>query len=128
MRRLSKPMGVHAGNRQLSTLASREQIQIASEAGVLMARVASNTYWECSCLTQALCVKRLLNFYQVPSVLYLGALFESVNNFNKKTNDKNRPHDFKAHAWVDVHSTTIIGGPQNTKYQVVATFMSLSFD
>ena len=119
MRKLAKPMGVAVGNRQLSALATSEQIKMASEMGVLMMRVANNVPWQCTCLAQALCVKRLLNFYKVPSVLYIGALISPNESIESK--------QLKAHAWINVQSITVIGGPQHLKYQVVATFMSLSF-
>ena len=120
IRKLAKPMGVAIGNKELSTLATSGQIKMASEMGALMARVANNIPWQCTCLAQALCVKRLLNFYKVPSVLYIGALISA--------GEDNKHNQLKAHAWIDVQSKTVIGGPQHLKYQVIAAFMSLSFD
>ena len=118
MSRLAQSMGTSIGNRQASTLVSDDQLNQAKEMGELMARVANNTPWECSCLTQAICVKRLLNWYRVPSILYLGAWFDNTST--------QASTEFKAHAWVNVRSETVIGGPQNQYYQVVASFINLN--
>jgi len=93
-------------------LASKEQVVSAVEMGKFMSMVANNTPWKCQCLSQALCVKWLLNRYKIPSVFYFGSALEKKDN---KTH-------MKAHAWIDVGSKTVIGGPQHQHYKVVATF------
>ncbi len=120
IRNLAKKMGVHVEARQISTLAKPEQEKMALEMGELLTRIANNTPWECACLAQALCIKSLLNQYKIPSILYLGASLSRA--------DSNQANVMKAHSWVDVRSTTIIGGPQHRQYQVVASFVSLKFD
>ena len=118
MHNLSKSLGLANDNRLTSTLANKTQREHAKEIGNLMSRIANNTLWTCTCLNQALCVKRLLNYYKIPSVLYLGAVIDTQQNSNA---------GFKAHAWVGVHQDTVIGAPQHQDYDVVASFLSIGF-
>jgi len=116
MKTLSTMMGQSLENRQACSLATQGQIEVASKMGTLMQRIANNTPWASQCMSQALCVKWLLNRYKIPSVFYLGALVESPN----KT--------MKAHAWIDVQEQTIIGAPQHKNYDVVGTFITFNFN
>lgn len=113
MRKLAKMMGHHLENRTVCIPADRKDLLIALEMGQLMSMVANNTPWPCKCLAQALCVKWLLNRYKVPSILHLGAKLDSSHEAR-----------MQAHAWVNVHDHTVIGGPQHQHYRVVATFTS----
>ena len=109
-------MGDHLENRQLSVLVPPEQMRKAWDIGRLMSSVGKNVPWECKCLSEALCVKWLLNHYQIPSVFYLGAML-----------DPEAEKGMKAHAWVTVGHYVVIGGPVHRDYQVVATFITSGF-
>ncbi len=111
MRKLSKLMGSHLENRTVCIPTEKSQLFTALQMGQLMSMVANNTPWPCKCLAQALCVKWLLNRYQISSILYLGAQISNIAG---------RP--MLAHAWINVHDSTVVGGPQHQKYQVVASF------
>lgn len=112
MPKLTKLMGHHLGNRRITILADQQQIRDARKMGSLMSMVADNTPWKCECLSQALCIKWLLNRYHIPSMFYLGAFLTKLDNEAK----------MKAHAWVDVGPFTVIGGPQHRQYTVTASF------
>jgi hypothetical protein len=111
MRKLASLMGSYLENRQVAVIASDEQQIKASRIGRLMNTVSKNVPWECKCLSEALCVKWLLNYYKIPSVFYLGARLDSEDN-----------NGMKAHAWVTVGPYVVIGGPGHKDYQAVATF------
>jgi len=104
-------LGHSLSNRQFCVLVTQEQDLIARQIASLVKTVAHKVPWPCECLAQALCVNWLLKLERVPSVTYLGAKIES-----------NTPGGMKAHAWIDVGSKTVIGGPQHQYYKVVATF------
>ncbi len=106
-------MGSYLENRQVVVIANDAQRIKASRIGRLMKTVSKNVPWECKCLSEALCVKWLLNYYKIPSVFYLGARL-----------DKEDKNGMKAHAWVTVGPQIVIGGPGHKDYHVVATFTS----
>ena len=114
MRKLSTLMGFHLENRQLCTLASKDQRLTALRMGHIMSSVSNHVPWQCRCLSEALCVKWMLGLYAIPSVFYLGASLDE-------------PTGMKAHAWITVGHRTIVGGPQHFKYNVVATFTTPDF-
>jgi hypothetical protein len=116
-RKLAGKMGnQYLQNRTLCVLASEEQATKASRMGKLMQSVSGNVPWESKCLTEALCVKWLLNRYQIPAVFYLGA---RINNEGGSSDDP-----MQAHAWLSVGPYIVTGAPQHLDYQVVATFVS----
>ena len=118
MPRLAKRMGDHLQNRTASTLADVSQVNKSLEMGKLISMVAKYTPWSSSCLAQALSIKVLLNYYKIPSILYLGAYLHSTQEQLEKT--------MKAHAWVDVKNHTVIGAPQHLKYSVIGSFATLN--
>ncbi len=111
MKKLASLMGHYFENRQVAVIANDEQRVKASRIGKLMTSVGKNVPWECKCLSEALCVKWLLNYYKIPSVFYLGAKLDSEDKAG-----------MKAHAWITVGPYFVIGGPGHKDYQVVATF------
>lgn len=111
MRKLSQLMGHHFSNKVVCIPVETDQSRVALEMGQLMGMIANNTPWPCQCLSQALCVKWLLNYYKIPSIMHLGAKITKVDG-----------SQMQAHAWINVGQHTIIGGPQHTHYRVVATF------
>ncbi len=115
-KKLAKTMGdQYLQNRTLCVLATEEQALIASRMGKLMYSVSKNVPWESKCLTDALCVKWLLNRYKIPAVFYLGA---------KINDDDNHKNPMQAHAWVSVGPYVVTGAPEHLDFQVVATFAS----
>lgn len=108
----------YLSNRRVSVIATEEQARKASRIGKLMESVSRNVPWECKCLSEAICVKWLLNRYQIPAVFYLGARL----NDNEETAD-GEPL-LQAHAWIKVGPYTVIGAPTHRHYQVVATFVT----
>ena len=104
-------LGHSLSNRQFFVLVTQEQRLVARQIASLVKTVAHKVPWPCECLAQALCVKWLLNRYNIPSVMHLGARFEEQDSTV-----------MKAHAWVNVGAYTVIGGPQHRQYKVVATF------
>jgi len=126
-RNLAKTMGdQYLQNRTLCVLATEEQALTASRMGKLMHSVSKNVPWESKCLTDALCVKWLLNRYRIPAVFYLGAKIDSTgdstdDSANHSGNSKN---SMQAHAWVSVGPYVVTGAPEHLDFQVVATFAS----
>lgn len=117
----------YLSNRQVSVLATDVQATKASRIGKLMESVSKNVPWECKCLSEAICVKWLLNRYQIPSVFYLGARLQSpdiLNSDNQNKNEQKIKEELQAHAWVTVGPYTVIGAPNHRSYQVVATFVT----
>ncbi|MEQ9209715.1 MAG: lasso peptide biosynthesis B2 protein, partial [Pseudomonadales bacterium] len=99
----------------LCVLVNDEQAAMASRMGKLMYSVSKNVPWESKCLTDALCVKWLLDRYKIPAVFYLGA---RINN------DKTSLEAMQAHAWLSVGPFVVTGAPEHLDFQVVATFVS----
>lgn len=116
-RKLAGNMGhQYLQNRMLCVLTHEEQAATASRMGKLMHSVSNNVPWESKCLTEALCVKWLLNRYKIPAVFYLGA---RINSDNEHESDH-----MQAHAWLSVGPYVVSGAPEHLNYQVVATFVS----
>ena len=111
VRQFNALMGHHFMNRTLCILATPEETQKALRMGNLMDAIGKHTPWPCTCLCKALCVKWLLNRYQIPAVFYMGV---------KKADDT---ITLKAHAWINVERHTVIGGPQHHAYRVAATYI-----
>lgn len=109
-------LGVHENNTEPVIPVTAEQLVKARRIGQLMHMISNKTVWESKCLPQALCVKWLLNWYQIPAVFYLGASMQA-----------NAASRLQAHAWVQVGHDVVVGGPQHAQYQVVATFVSREF-
>lgn len=116
MRKLSSFMGHHLNNRTLCIPVDKQDRLKAISMGRLMSMVGNNTPWECKCLSEALCVKWLLDRYDIPSVFYLGATITDTIESG-----------MKAHAWIDVGSKTVIGKYERINYRVAATFSSIKF-
>lgn len=119
-RNLARTMGdQYLQNRTLCVLATEEQALTASRMGKLMHSVSKNVPWESKCLTDALCVKWLLNRYRIPAVFYLGA---KIDNSTEDTGSSK--NSMQAHAWVSVGPYVVTGAPEHLDFQVVATFAS----
>ena len=137
-RNLAKTMGdQYLQNRTLCVLATEEQALTASRMGKLMHSVSKNVPWESKCLTDALCVKWLLNRYRIPAVFYLGAKIDSAGDSagdstddstedtgSSKNDSGSSKNSMQAHAWVSVGPYVVTGAPEHLDFQVVATFAS----
>ena len=104
-------LGSHHRNDRITVAVAPETISRARRMGSLMQQISGKAIWETRCLPQAISVKWLLNRYRIPAVFYLGARIDADSG-----------ERMKAHAWVQVDDTVIVGGPQHIDYQVVATF------
>lgn len=116
IRRLGWLLGDHLQNRQVCVLADQTQLKKAWRIGRLMESVSKRVPWHCACLSEALCVKWLLNRLSIPSVFYLGAKMDDSDQAG-----------MKAHAWVCVGPYTVIGAPTHQCFKVTATFTTPSF-
>ena len=111
-------LGDPISNRQACSLATPKQTRQSRQIASLMQTVANNVPWPCKCLAQALSVKWILNWLRIPSITYLGAKL-TINN--KDTQNDNQ---MKAHAWLSVGPTIVIGR-SNEEYTIVGSFTSL---
>ena len=90
-------------------LSYAKQLGYARLIGRSIAIVSRYTPWQSKCLVQALVAKLLLRRFKIENILVIGV------NFDKGT-------DFIAHAWVDVASTTMVGGTDNKQYKAIKSF------
>lgn len=111
MRRLLPLVGAPLENRRVSVLATRTQWRKARSMGKLMHAMGERMLPSSRCLVEALCVKWMLNRYDIPAVFYLGARL-----------DKEKKEGMRAHAWVRVGPVAVVGGPSEREYPIVATF------
>ena len=116
MKRLARLMGAHLENRQLSVIVNEAQLKKAHEIGGVMRAVSRHVPWPSKCLTEALCVKWLLNRYHIPSVMYLGARINPEDQ-----------NGMQAHAWIKVGRFAVVGGEGHKSYTVVASFTTPAF-
>lgn len=72
-----------------------------------LVRQASSVVPAASCLTQSLVLQWVLHRHACPSLLYIGV--------------RQGPTGFAAHAWVQVGSEVVLGGPDVSDYSVLAT-------
>ncbi len=105
-------LGHHVDNRQLSMLATKNQVMTARRMARRMDNVANNVPWKCLCLSQCMCLMWMFKLYKIPAVTYLGA---------RITDEIPR---MKAHAWVKVGRNFVSGGDGSRDYQITATFTS----
>jgi len=112
---LSRYLGQHHQNHELSPLVSESQRLLAWRIGRITELVARYTPWESKCLVQAIMAKTLLNFYHIPYVIHLGA---------KMTKDPKEP--MKAHAWVKVGAWIITGREGHRAFGIVSSFVTPS--
>lgn len=112
---LSKYYGNLHSNTQLSIPCDETQKKIAWEIGKITDLIARHTPWKSECLVQALMVKTLLKYYQIPHTLHLGALMCK--------DPEEEP--MKAHAWVLVGPWIVCGAEGHEAFSIVATFTSI---
>ena len=70
------------------------------------------TPWNSNCFPQAITAQRLLSSYGIPSTLYLGVAFASVDGGK----------DLKAHAWLRCGSLIVTGANGHKTFGVVGVF------
>lgn len=100
-------LGRHRGLKQISMLASQQQIELAWRIGACADLTSRYTPWESKCLVQALTCAIWCRWYRIPYVAYLGVR-------------KDEQAVMKAHAWVRVGPAVITGREGHTAYTVVA--------
>lgn len=110
---LSKLYGQPLNNTRAYSPASNKQKQFAWRIGRMARSTAKYTPWQSKCLVQALSARALLNYYQIPHVLYFGA---------RRTGDPQTP--MEAHAWLCVGSWPITGRKGHRQHGIVATYIS----
>jgi len=114
-KRLSRLLGQHYQNHQLSPLVSESQRLFAWRIGRITELTARYTPWESKCLVQAIMARTLLGIYHIPYVIHLGA---------KMSNEINGP--MKAHAWVKVGAWIIAGREGHHAFGIVSSFVAPS--
>ena len=116
MKRLGKFLGEPKKTHGLSVLATVAQRDKAWEIGQVMSAVGKNVPWKCKCLSEALCVKWMLDRYRIPSVTFLGAYLDADDE-----------KGMKGHAWLSVERKIVIGGRLSPRYQVTGVFAQTKF-
>ena len=69
--------------------------------------------------------KVVIKRYQITSSFHLGAQLKPLIALETDNASQDSTKRFKAHAWITVNEQTIIGGPQDKDYNVVASFVSV---
>ncbi len=112
-RTLAPLLGQHHRNVQLSPLATPIQLEQAWRIGRIVRTATRWTPWQSKCLVQAILVRSLFTYYEIPYVLYLGTTL---------TEEGEAP--MKSHAWIKVGPWIVIGREGHRKYHVVGSFIS----
>ena len=112
-RRLLPSMGAHAQQVSCPPEVSEAQQRLAGCIGRLTALAAQYTPWQSACLVQAIVAARVLAYYHIPYVLYLGVAKATP------------PSDgLQAHAWLRVGQWIVTGREGHQAFTVVATFVA----
>jgi hypothetical protein len=106
-KRIVKVLGIHMSHSDDFSLLGYDKLPIILLASKCVKIMSRNLPWECKCLAQATVLKLMLQRRGVQSTLYLGVAI----------NDK-----FKAHAWLLVGDTVVIGNNSLHEYSVVSFF------
>lgn len=112
-------LGYTHENKQLSLIATDEQVSLAYKISKTATLISKYVPWESKCLIEAIMVKTLLKYYRIPYVIHIGV---------KKTDDENKP--LLAHAWLKVKDNVVIGGDgQGCKsYGITCTITSINLN
>jgi len=120
-RRIAPYMGRHFRNEQLAALATQEQLQTAWRIGRITDLVARYTPWESKCLVQAIMVRALLGYYNIPYVMHLG-----VTKSMAQESGVEGGSILKAHAWLSVGPWIVTGRDGHRAFTIVSTFVQPS--
>ncbi|MFT5083433.1 MAG: hypothetical protein ACI9Y1_001476 [Lentisphaeria bacterium] len=110
---LSKHLGTHHKNTQLSPLVDEQQLVVARQIGRICEITARYTPWQSKCFVQAAMARTVLAFYSIPYVIHLGA-----------TTSENPEKPIEAHAWVKVGPAVITGRPGHKAYSILSSFVA----
>ncbi len=111
MRFISPYLGNCYKNFTFCVCPSKKQTVTADRIGRLIRIAANHTFWNSSCLTQAMVARILLGLCHIPYVFYFGV-------------SKDGDCKLRAHAWVCSGSVFVSGGNGFDRYVVTATFTS----
>lgn len=114
-RYLSGYLGLHYQNYELSPLVTEQQLLRAWRIGRLAELVAKYTPWQSKCLVQAIMVRTLLGWYDIPYIMYFGV---------QLTGQQDEP--MKAHAWVKVGSRIVSGASGHKQFAIVSSYIAPS--
>lgn len=87
-----------------------DQTTTAAAVGRAVRRAARHTPWQTLCLPQAMAARMMLNRRAIPSTLHIGVDLD----------DEGRR--ILAHAWLDVGTTSVVGGDGSSEFQPIARF------
>jgi hypothetical protein len=86
------------------------KIQLSQAIGKSASIIAKYTPWQSKCLVQGLAVRTFLRFFRIPSVFYIGVMYDNNNSF-------------LSHAWISSYNTTIVGGDSSfEQFKVIKQF------
>jgi len=111
MRFITPYLGHNFNNITFCVCPCKKQIKTADRIGRMIRIAANYTFWESTCLIQAMVARILLGFYQIPFVFYFGV-------------SKDSDSTLKAHAWVCSGPVFVSGGNGFERYTVTSTFAS----
>jgi len=120
-RYIAPRMGRHFRNEQLAAIATREQMQTAWRIGRITDMASRYTPWESKCLVQAIMVRILLAYYNIPYVMHLG-----VTKAMAQESGVAGDSVLKAHAWLSVGPWIVTGREGHRAFTIVATFVQPS--
>ena len=121
-RHVAPYLGRHYQNEQLACIATKEQLQTAWRIGRITESVSKYTPWQSKCLVQAMMVRSLLGYYDIPYVMHLGVT-KSQAGEGTTVGDENV---LKAHAWLSVGPWIVSGREGHRAFTIVSTFVQPS--
>ena len=81
----------------------------AKQIGWAVVTMSYRTFWQSTCLVQAIAVQLMLNRRGIPGTLYLGAVKDKENKLH-------------AHAWVRCGKSILTGAEGHQRFSVISTF------
>ena len=81
----------------------------AKQIGWAVVTMSYRTFWQSTCLVQAVAAQLMLNRRGIPGTLYLGAVKDKENKLH-------------AHAWVRCGKSILTGAEGHQRFSVISTF------
>ncbi len=106
-------LGQRLGASEVRTVVDEEELARARSIGRVVRAVSRHVPWRCNCLPQALLAAMLCRRQRIPYVVHLGL---------KRGDDPEAP--LRAHAWVCVGPSIIVGREGARAYTVVSTYLT----
>lgn len=88
---------------------SPAQVFKARQIGWAVVTMSYHTFWQATCLVQAVAAQLMLKWRGISGTVYLGTIKDKENNL-------------LAHAWIRCGSEILTGASGNKQYNVIATF------